>query len=132
MLSLTKGQTSEKIIVTLTEKATLDEPYYLFIFVHTLTQNIVTKIFAPDDDESDYPSRYNKFDVNTSVLFPSATSPRGEWLYRAYEQESAVNTDPDNTTSLVESGKLILNQAAADVYEVVEYNEQQTFKSYQG
>lgn len=132
MLNLTKGQVSENIIVTLTEKATLDEPYYLFIFVHTLTKQEVTKIFAPADDESDYPDRYNKFTIDTSVLFPAATSPVGEWLYEAYEQESAVNVDPTLATSLVESGKLILYPATADVYEMEEYNEQQTFKSYQG
>lgn len=130
MLRLTKGSASEKIIVTLTEKVTLAEPYFLFIFTHNLTGQEITKIFTPDDDESDYPSRYNQFDVATVTLF--ANQPVGEWLYRAYEQASAVNTDPDLATGLVESGKLQLLPASADVFSFDEYNEATTFKSYQG
>ena len=133
MLELTKGSASEKIIVTLTEKITLSDPYFLFIFTHTLTGQVVNKIFAPADDESDYPTRYNKFDIVTVTLFPTATVPVGEWLYRAYEQASSTNTDPDLATTLVESGKLILYPVAGQEFEYTnEYDESQTFKSYQG
>lgn len=130
MLELTKGTASENIIVTLKEKQTLVNPYFLFIFTHTLTRAEVTKIFAPADELSSYTSRYNKFAIATVTTF--ASKAVGEWLYRAYEQASAVNTDPTLATTLLESGKLRLYPASADVYAVDQYNETQTFKAYNG
>jgi hypothetical protein len=130
MIELTKGTATEYFYVTLDEKTTLDEPYYLFIFTHTLTKAEVTKIYAPGADFSDYPGRYNKFEILTVTLF--LNQPVGEWLYTAYEQTSAVNVDPDLTTGIVEQGKLRLYPAAADVFEQEMYNEATTYKSYQG
>lgn len=131
MLELQKGQTSEKIILTLTELCSIDEPNFLFIFTHTLTKTEVAFVKLQSDDESDYPSRYNQFDINTSTLFGTG-KPVGEWLYRVYEQASAVNIDPDNATALIESGKLILNRADADAFEYGKYDEPVTYKAYDG
>jgi hypothetical protein len=128
MLELTKGQAAEKIILTLTELTTLAEPNFLFIFVHTLTRAEVKFVKLNSDDESDYPSRFNKFTVNTAVLF--LNQPVGEWLYTAYEQASAVNTDPLATTGVVETGKMMLKPASEFEYEM--YEEPTTYKTYAG
>lgn len=128
MLQLTKGTASENIIVTLTEKKTLSAPYYLFVFTHVSTKTEVTKIFSPANDLSAYPSRYNKYAVATVTLF--ANKPEGMWTYNVYEQPAGVNTDPDNSTSLVESGIMRLKPVTEFEYEG--YDEQQTFKAYTG
>jgi hypothetical protein len=128
MLELNTGQSGEKIIVTLTELQTLDEPYYLFRFVHVVTKQVVSFIKGQIDDESDYPSRYNQFDVDTAVVF--LNKPVGGWHYEAYEQPGAVNTDPALATTLLESGKMLLYAATAFEYE--KYNEPVTFKTYNG
>jgi hypothetical protein len=131
MIELTKGQSGEKIIITLTELKTLDEPNFLFIFTHTLTKETVVFIKLNIDDESDYPSRYNQFDINTAALFGTG-KPTGEWLYRIYEQVSAMNTDPDLATGVVENGKMLLYPAAADIFDYEKYDEPVTFKQYNG
>src|SRR5688572_7856398 len=130
MLELTKGTASEKIILTLTELTTLNEPNFLFVFTHTLTKTQVKFVRLETDEESSYPSRYNQFSVATVTTF--LNKPVGEWLYEVYEQESTTNTDPALSTGLVENGKMILYPATADEFEYEKYNEPVTYKAYQG
>lgn len=127
MLVLTKGQTAETIIVTLNEKRTLSTGYYLFYFEHITTGQTATKIFSFSEDESLYPDRYNKFTVNTSIVFLNKDS--GEWTYKIYEQASGVNVDPAGLT-LVEYGILKLNAATTFAFET--YEAETTYKKYNG
>lgn len=128
MLQLTKGTASENIIVTLAEKQTLTSPYFLFVFTSVTNKTTVTKIFSTADDVSIYPDRYNKFALATVTVF--LNKPEGFWTYRVYEQPGAVNTDPASATTLLETGILRLKPQAAFAHE--QYNEQQTFKAYNG
>lgn len=127
MLTLTKGQTAESIIVTLNEKRTLDNGYYLFFFESNPKGYEATKIFSFAEDESSYTDRYNKFTINTSVVF--LNKPQGEYTYKVYEQASNSNIDPTGLT-LVEYGILVLNPAAEFAFEM--YNEETSYKSYNG
>lgn len=127
MLELHTGQTSEKIIVTLTELQTLVGPYYLFVFEHITTKDIVA--FVAGEDQSLFPCRYNEFDINTSNLF--ADMPPGQWNYTAYEQHSPVNTDPALALQpALEYGKMILYKEAEFAYDM--YNEPVTYQAYNG
>lgn len=128
MLVLTENAASETILVTLNEKKTLNAPYILFIFTNVETKEQVTKIFAPGDDSSLYPARYNKFTVQTVTLF--ADKKPGFWNYAAYEQPAGVNTNPANATTLLELGKLRLDRETT--FAMTEYNEGQTYKEYDG
>lgn len=126
MLELHTGQTSEKIIVTLTELQTLSNPYYLFVFEHTTTKNIVA--FVAGADESAFTDRFNKFTIDTAVTF--AYQPPGMWTYTAYEQDGAINTDPDLAAGILEYGKMILYKA--DDFAYTKYNEPVTYQAYNG
>lgn len=127
MILLQQGQTDQEIIVTLNEKRTLDDGYYLFVFTHALTRNVVNKIYSLIDDQSEHQDRYNQFDINTSVVF--ADQPAGQWSYDVYEQASSSNTDVSGL-NLVETGILKLQPSTAFVFE--KYNEPTTFKTYAG
>lgn len=127
MLIFTKGDTSESVVVTLNEKRTLTSGFYLFVFEHITTRQIVTKIFGFGEDESSYSDRYNKFTFNVSSLFDNKSI--GEWVYNVYEQSSGTNTDPTGLT-LVESGLMQLNPAAEFAFET--YNVATSYKAYNG
>lgn len=127
MLLLTLGQTAENIVVTLNEKRTLDNGYYLFIFTHLTTKATVSKIYSFVDDDSTDTERYNQFEINTNTVFSGART--GQWKYQVYEQASSSNTDPTGLTE-VERGIMQLNPATA--FSFNNYNEQQTFKTYNG
>lgn len=79
MLEFKQDDTSAILIVTLTEKVTITNPYYLFVFTHVLTKAVVSFIKSEAQDESDYPERYNQFTINPAVVF--LNKPIGEWHY---------------------------------------------------
>lgn len=114
------------MIVTLNEKKTIASPYYLFVFTNSSTKQTVTKIYSSADDLSPYPDRYNKFPIVVNSFFNN--SDEGMWTYNVYEQAGAVNTNPTGLKE-VESGIMRLKGAA---FEYKEYDQQQTFKQYNG
>lgn len=119
MILLSKSATSEELIVTLNEKKTLSAPvYYLFIFTHVTLNEEVKFIKSADSDESDYPTRFNQWTINTSTVF--ADKSVGQWIYRVYEQVSSINTNPAGLTE-VENGRMVLSGTstiATDSYDV--------------
>ena len=127
MLLLTKGQTSEFIYVTLNEKRTLADGWYLFVFTNIATREVVNKIFSFSEDQSDYPDRYNKFEINTSAMLDD--SALGQYTYVAYEQEDGVNTDPTGLTE-VERGLMKLKPSTEFAF--AEYSEDTSYKQYEG
>lgn len=128
MLQFTQGNTAQSLIVTLNEKKTLSAPYYLFHFKNSQTLDVVTTVIDSSDDLSLYPDRYNKFTINVSTLFLNKDT--GDWQYNIYEQASDSNTDPDNATGLVETGKMKINPATEFAY--TSYSQDQSFKAYRG
>lgn len=103
---------SNKVALTLTEKATLTTPYYLFEFIDD-DSNI--SILFTGSDISTNTNRYNEFliEVNLSPidLLDSKIElvTKGYYKYNVYEQVSSTNLLIANTTSLVENGKMYFN-----------------------
>ncbi len=127
MINLTKGNATENITVTLNEKRTLITGYYLFVFTHFTTKDVVNKIFNFIEDDSPYQDRYNQFALPVSSLFDA--KPIGQWIYRVYEQASSSNTNVAGLNE-VEQGVMTLNPVIE--FEREQYNEPTTFKSYAG
>lgn len=128
MLQFKQSDTSAALILTLTENVSISTPYYLFVFTHVTTKDVVKFIKAEIDDESDYPARYNQFTINPSVVF--ANQQPGEWHYEIHEQTSSLNTDPDQSGAILEYGKLNLDRATDFAY--TQYEHSTTFKMYNG
>ena len=119
MLQFKINSTSEKILVTLTEFVTVDEPIYVFNFTHTITQDVVTFTKTKSDDISLYPLRYNEFQISPSDIFTGYQV--GEWHYIVNEKQ---------TGKVLEYGKLLLERATDFAFN--SYNESTTFKTYNG
>lgn len=128
MIQFRQSETAAEVILTLTEKVTLADPYYLFVFTHVLTKDVVAFVRYSGNDESNYTDRYNKFTLNPSVTFSG--KPIGEYHYIIYEQADATNTDVAQTGNVLEYGKLRLLRATDFAF--TQYNETQTFKTYNG
>jgi hypothetical protein len=124
MLLLTQGNAQDSIVVTLTEKSTLESPVYLFVFEHITTKQIVN--FIATNDISGYPDRYNEFYIPTAELFTEL----GQYVYNVYEQMSRTNTDPTGLNN-VENGQAKL-QAGATSPVFSEYTPPTTYKTYGG
>lgn len=126
MLQFKQEDTSAVLIVTLTEKVTISDPYYLFVFVHVLTKAVISFVKYIGQDESNFQSRYNQFTINPAIVFASA--PIGEWHYTVYEQVSSSNTDPSQAGNELEYGKLLIDRTTA--YAPTMYNQPQTYSAY--
>lgn len=126
MLNFTKGNTTQKMVVTLNERKTLTNPYYLFVF-----QNIQTRVDYPvvinsTSDLSSYPARFNEFQIDVQTVFGDVNV--GDYNYSVYEQASSSNTDPTGL-NLLENGKMKMRttDTAIDAYETTT-----TYKAYKG
>lgn len=123
MINLTIGST-DNVYLTLTEKATLTAPNYLFRFVQRTTNKEVRFVKTDADDLSAYPDRYNKFAFDVDQLFCGEV---GEYHYYIHQQTSASNLELDTTGKLLETGIMRLSEAAEDRYEFEAY---QTHNEY--
>jgi hypothetical protein len=112
MINLTLGST-DNVYLTLTEKATLASPNYLFRFVQRTTNREVRFVKTNGDDLSAYPERYNQFAFDVDQLFCGEV---GEYHYFIYEQASASNTELENTGAVLETGMMRLSEAVEDRY----------------
>jgi len=108
MIHFTKGQT-DKIVLTLTEKASLNTPNYLFVFKSRNTNDVVKFVLLNNTDVSVYKSRYNEFNIVANTYFANINS--GEYTYEVYEQISTSNLDPTLSTGLLEKGQMSLKNS---------------------
>ena len=128
MLHFSLSDTSAELIVTLTEYVTINDPYFLFVFKHVLTNDEVKFIKSEAADESNYPERFNQFTINPSVVFPDKHP--GEWHYKVYEQASSTNINPASAGNLLEQGKLMTVRPVE--FEFTKYDQPTTYKTYNG
>lgn len=114
--------TGENIVaVTLTEKVTLDAPYFLFEFENSQGHE---KYYCTAPDTSGFPERFNKFSLEVIAVDPDnlpdplsgelALPYGGQYTYNIYEQEEADNLDPDSAASIVETGIMIFDKELDD------------------
>lgn len=128
MLQFKQDDTAAVMILTLTEFVTINTPYYLFVFTHVETKDVVVFVKGEVDDESSYPKRYNKFTIDPSDVF--AGKQPGEWHYTIYEQASDTNIEPSLSGGVLEYGKLLLGRSSE--FEFTKYDQATSFKTYNG
>jgi hypothetical protein len=116
MLVIDKAQ-SKNWYLTLTEKVTIANPYFLFAFTHRLSNELTTVILS---DISIHPERYNQFAVVEGSTF---TLDAGEFEYQVYAQTSPTNLSPALANELVESGILKVEFDVTRNYYEVTLNE---------
>lgn len=120
MINLRKGNT-ETIYFTGTEKATLTNPYFLFIFTNRATKAEV-KIMTTNISTT---ARYDKASVVVNTSFSS--SDPGLWSYDI--REKASNMDMTVAGTIVEQGYMYLRPATD--FAPTEYTSvDNTFKQY--
>jgi ABC-type molybdate transport system substrate-binding protein len=125
MIQLVKG-INKNVVVTLTEFTTLSNAYYLFVFEHVTTKQVISFVLPMSADLSTHQWRYNEFLIAASHF---TSAPVGKYQYNIYEQASSSNTNPSGLT-MVEQGKMDLNNAAA--FEFTQYSTATNYTQYGG
>ena len=103
MITLTKGQT-QTVRFTGTENALLINPYFLFVFTHRVTNEIV-KFVATNISTT---QRIDSFSLVVNTYFVNGDN--GFWGYEVYEQSSSSGTDTTGKNK-VEEGYMVLYPA---------------------
>lgn len=128
MLNFEGANTTQNFVVTLTERVSINNPYFLFVFEHVTTKQVFKFVLNSANDLSAYPDRFNQFQINVPTLMPSA--PEGDYRYSVYEQASSSNTDVSLTGALLEVGQMKMDVLPDRTY--TKYNQSQSFKVYNG
>lgn len=122
MINLTKGNT-ESVYFTGTEKATLSNPYFLFIFTNTITSEVV-KVMGTNTSTT---ARYDKCGIVVNTYFTDKEN--GFWNYEI--REKASSSDMTVTGTVVETGYMYLRPSTP--FTPTEYSEQlNEFVTYNG
>jgi hypothetical protein len=104
---LLQENTANIVVLTLTEKTTINAPTYLFRFVNKQTN---VEYVCIQTDTSVFKSRYNKFTITTQTTTPNPLlgqlklSLGDEYEYYIYAQISTTNLDYKLANEMVESG----------------------------
>lgn len=114
---LLQENTANIVVLTLTEKTTINAPTYLFRFVNKQTNVEYLCISA---DTSVYKTRYNKFTITTQNTTPNPLlgqlklSLGDEYEYYIYAQVSTTNLDYKLSNEMVESGLMRYDKTLTD------------------
>ena len=104
---LLQENTANIVVLTLSEKTTINAPTYLFRFVNKQTN---VEYVCIQTDTSVFKSRYNKFTITTQNTTPNPLLGQlkltlgDEYEYYIYAQESTTNLDYTLSNEMVESG----------------------------
>lgn len=124
VLHIVKGESNE-MIVTATEKQTIENAYFLLAFKHRVTN--VTKAFILPDTSS-YPNHHNIFTF-TEGSDEDHTLATGQHDYTIYAQTSSSNVDPDEADEVLEVG---IANVTGEVEVPAAFSNNQTFKQFEG
>jgi len=107
MLLINKN-TNNTLIVTITEKVSISNPYFLFVFTSDATNE---KVIFLQENISQHTDRYDEFVIterSTNLDYTSGIIeflPIGSWTYEIFEQASSTNLDRTLTGARLEVGK---------------------------
>lgn len=122
VLNINKGEENE-LIVTATEKQTIDGAYFLFVFKHLQTN--IQRAFILEDT-SQFPNRYNSFTFTEGSDEDHTLEP-GQHDYTIYAQASSSNLNPDLADEVVEIGIAYVSGVSD---ETASFQNNQTYKAF--
>jgi len=127
LVILINKNTTNKVILTLSEKTTLTNAKYLFEVINDMSNEVKCFIAA---DISTNKLRYNEFEfienVTENLLNGTfSLTLSGFYKYNVYEQASSTNLNPLLALNLIDKGKLNVVSQLSD-YPVYTGNENNT------
>ena len=107
--------TTNKIVLTLTENSTLSSPNYLFVFENEWDTAVdPIEIYLPDTSTAT--DRYNLFTlVDGSGTGDDVDLAKGQFTYKVYEAIGIPVTVTDTTGDIVEEGRMVVSSVTYEV-----------------
>lgn len=105
--------TSNDILLTLTETATITDPVFLFKFTWE-TDPDLAPVYWIGTDTSSYTYRYNEF---TLVEGTDATFRIGQYDYEVYEAPTGSTPTDETGLDKIEEGRMVVNGTGSTIYD---------------
>lgn len=115
MILINKDNSTQDLVLTLTELTTIADPVYLLVLKNEFTDNLTRYILQ--DNVSANLNRYDHFQVDTSLFNDLDT---GDYSYTIYQSDS-INYDETTLGNYVETGKAKVT-APDEVVSAIIYN----------
>lgn len=107
--------TTNNVVLTLTEKSNLVNPNYLFEFTNQFNDNPVT-IYYTTTDASLAKQRYNLFNIEENVTGSTTGGTSvamslmaGQYVYNVYESSASTLSVSATTGVIVETGRMVVS-----------------------
>ena len=113
MIYIEKGSLN-KIVLTLTESATISNPVYLFKFMWETDLNNVDPLYWIGTDTSSYTYRYNYFELTEGI---DVTFRIGQYIYEVYEAPFGSNPSDETGLDKIEEGRMVVNGTGTTIYD---------------
>jgi hypothetical protein len=114
MIYIEKNKVNE-VVLTLSEKSSLIDPYYLFTFQNEFNVGANLIVYSQDDISSST-DRYNLFliEENNSGSTSGGTGVvlslvEGQYNYKVYESTTPTLDINDTTGIIIENGRMVVN-----------------------
>jgi len=128
---LIQKATTNLVILTLSERTTITDAYYLFTFTNSTTKEVKSFIGL---ENSVNPYRANEFSIEENAVEDLEESivslSTGFWTYSIREQESSTNLVVAESGNVVEIGKVLVYENEAEIPTFTE--EITTIKAFNG
>jgi hypothetical protein len=111
MIYIEKGELNE-MLLTLTESATLTDPYFLFKFTWE-TDLSLDPVYWVGTNLSSYTYRYDLFEFTEGT---DATLRIGQHIYEIYETNDINSADETGLTK-VEEGQAVVSGVISSIYD---------------
>ena len=134
MILLNKNSTS-KVVLTLSESVTIAEPVY-FLF-EIISDDTLNSVFFTAEDFSTNICRYNEFEITLTSGTQDLTigiidlELNGYYKYNVYQQADQFNLDPNQTSGIIENGKVYVKGELKPVTTSYTDNNNNTYISYE-
>lgn len=115
MILINKDNSTQDLVLTLTELTTIADAVYLLVLKNEFTDNLTRYILQ--DNVSANLNRYDHFQVDTSLFNDLDT---GDYSYTIYQSDS-INYDETTLGNYVETGKAKVT-APDEVVSAIIYN----------
>jgi hypothetical protein len=112
MIYIEKNQLN-KIVLTLTEVATISDPVFLFKFIWE-TDESITPLYWIGTDTSAYTYRYNYFELTEGT---DVTFRIGQYRYEVYEAPTGSVPTSETGLDMIEEGRMIVNGTGTTIYD---------------
>ena len=123
MIQLVRGE-DKNVIITLTEKTTIQNGFYYFEFIHETTKEVISFWLPFNANLTNFKYRNDEFFFDNNLFVNHSV---GKYVYNVYQSYTMSSAD---LSGMVETGKMDFNEPVG--FEFKQYSSATNYTQYGG